>query len=125
MKRFCHRSKIRSHAARHRRRDRERHLCFCLAQPEQLRARSRGSKHADRSIRVPACAARILDCEDHRAHDFEPGYVCFKNLFPAGADCFTQRKHGRNDWRCRLSAENETVIEVMRMRSRAVDQRRL
>ena len=66
-------------------------------------------------------AARVLNGEHQRGCDFEAGDVRFEDLLATYAKRFTKREYSGNNWRSRLSADNETVIEVVRMRGGSVD----
>ena len=125
MQRLGHGAKVSDHTAGHRCRHAERHLNLAGVEPEQLAACRRGAEGTQRARRVPAVMFAVAQRMHELCRNLIANRIGFDDLPAAGAERFSQRKGGGNDRRRRLAHQGKAVIEIHRVRRRAVRQRRV
>ena len=74
---------------------------------------------------MPTLVRTVTQRINQLGRDLETRDIGFDELSAAGAESFSQSKNRWNDRRGGLAHQSETVVEVERVRRRAVGKRRL
>ena len=127
MERFAHRAEHALQPRRLRRCDAHRHRRRCRIEPQQVAGRGRCADSAvgRRVVPAPGVVRRAHEAADPTL-GLEARGERLDQALAVDAGVFAERQHGRRDRHGRVTTHREIdVVEVERMRHRAIEQRRL